>query len=492
VSSSYASDAHKPSFSTVAAAFADDADLPFAELLAAEDLQRLAEKHHAHFGYKPNATYSVALTLWAFLTQCLSASKTCTAAVARVIVLVTASGGDAPSANNGAYCKARGKLPVEMLHELTTDIGQRLSRQTPPQWLWKGHHVKIVDGTTLSGPDTEANQKKYPQPRSQKKGLGFPLMRVVVLMCLATAIVTDASFAPWSGKETGEAALFRKLFAAMFPGEIALGDRYHGSFATIAMLKNQLVDSCFRMHQRRQSQAKNGKRLGKGDFLVVWSRPRIQDRPSWMTEAEYASLPETMEIREVHFQVAIPGFRVDNVIVTTTLLDSEKYSAKDIEELYRSRWHVELDLRYIKTTLKMDILQGQTPEMMEREIWGHFLAYNLVRRAMMQAASQKGCSPLQLSFSGALAQVREGYTVRSLAEGECKAALAQALVKAIGQNKVGNRPNRSEPRARKRRPKGGKLLTKPRAAARALQQKTEHQTEPQTEESIKTPPKQRE
>jgi hypothetical protein len=493
VSSSYASDANKPSFATVTAAFADDADLLFADLLSEEDLQRLAEKHHAHFGYKPNATYTVALTLWAFLAQCLSASKTCTAAVARVIVLVTASGGDAPSANNGAYCKARGKLPVEMLHELTTDVGQRLSSQAPPPWLWKGRHVKIVDGTTLSGPDSEANQKKYPQPRSQKKGLGFPLMRVVVLICLATATVADARFAPWSGKETGEAALFRELFAAMFPGEIALGDRYHGSFAAMATLKKQQVDSCFRMHQRRQSQAKNGKRLGKGDFLVVWSRPRFKDRPSWMTAEEYASLPETMEIREVHFKVAIPGFRVDNVIVTTTLLDSEKYSANDIEELYRSRWHVELDLRYIKTTLKMDILQGQTPEMMEREIWGHFLVYNLVRRVMMQAAAQKGCSPLQLSFSGALAQVREGYTVRSLAAGERKAALAQALVKAVGQNKVSNRPNRSEPRARKRRPKDGKLLTKPRAAARAaLRQKTEQQTEPQAEESAKTPPKQTE
>lgn len=493
MSSCYSPNAEKPAFCSLAAAFADGDDLPFAGLLTDEDLQRLADKHHCHFGYKSNATYSVALTLWAFLSQCLSASKTCTAAVARVIVLVAASGGDPPSANNGAFCKARGKLPVEMLHELTTTSGQRLSSQAPSAWLWKGHHVKLVDGTTLSGPDTEANQKKYPQPRSQKKGLGFPLMRVVVLMCLATAVLIDARFAAWSGKETGEAALFREMFAALRPGDIALGDRYHGSFAAIAVLKHLQVDSCFRLHQRRQSQAENGKRLGKGDYLVVWSRPRLKDRPSWMTEQEHALLPETMTIREVHFKVAIPGFRVDNVIVTTTLVDDNKYSAKDIADLYRSRWHVEVNLRYLKATMKMDILQGKTPEMMEREIWGNFLAYNLVRRVMMQAAAKEGCSPLQLSFSGALAQVREGYTVRSLAEGDRREALTQALVKAVGQNKVGKRPNRSEVRAVKRRGKDSKLLTKSRAEARAeLQPKGQQQTATRAEEGAPTSVNQRE
>jgi hypothetical protein len=492
VSSHYPA-AGKPSFSTLAAAFADHPDLPFAHLLAEQDLQRLADKHQADFGRQSNATYSVVLTLWAFLSQCLAATKTCSDAVARVIVVVTARGGEPPSANNGAFCKARNKLPVGMLHELATDVGQRLSGQAPAGWLWKGRQVKIVDGTTVSGPDTAANQKKYPQPRSQKKGLGFPLMRVVVLMCLATAVLVDARFAAWSGKETGEAALFRELFDAFGPGDIALGDRYHGSYAAIATLKQRQVDSCFRLHQRRRSQATKGNRLGKGDYLVVWSRPRLKDRSSWMTEAEHAALPETMEIREVHFKVAIPGFRVEDVIVVTTLLDSSTYSAKDIEELYRSRWHVELNLRSIKTTMQMDILRGKTPEMMEREIWGHFLAYNLVRRVMMQAAVQQGCTPLQLSFSGALAQVREGYTVRSVAEGERAEALARALVKAVGQNKVGKRPDRSEPRAVKRRRKDSKLLTRPRAEARAgSKQEGQRQTQPPAEQGAQTPQKHRE
>lgn len=489
MSSSYCSDADKPTFSTLAAAFADATDLPFANFLSDEDLQRLADKHHCHFGYKANATYSVALTLWAFLSQCLSASKTCTAAVARVLVLVTASGGATPSANNGAFCKARAKLPVAMLQELTTDIGQRLTAQTPPAWLWKGHPVKMVDGTTLSGPDTAANQRKYPQPRSQKKGLGFPLMRVVVLMCLVTAVLVEARFAAWSGKETGEGALFREQFAALLPGDIVLGDRYYGSFAAVATLKQRGVDSCFRLHQRRRSRAKNGKRLGEGDCLVVWSRPRLKDRPSWMSVDEWAALPETLEVREVRFKVALPGFRVDDVIVVTTLLDSARYSAKDIEELYRKRWHVELNLRSLKTTLKMDILEGKTPEMMERAIWGHFLVYNLVRRVLMQAAVQQGCSPLQLSFSAALTQVREGYTVRSLAAGEQRAALTQALVKAVGQHKVGNRPNRSEPRAVKRRRKDSKLLTQSRVEARAELAK---KRQGQAAESGKTATKQRE
>jgi len=494
VSSFYSSADHKPSFDTLAAAFADNAELPFANLLAHEDLQRLAQTHHAHFGETANATWSVALTLWAFLSQCLSTSKTCTAAVARVIVLVTATGGQSPSANNGAFCKARAKLPVEMLHDLTTDVGRRLSRQTPSGWLWQGRHVKLVDGTTLSGPDTEANQKKYPQPRSQKKGLGFPLMRAVTLFCLATAVFVDARLAAWSGKQTGETTLFRDMFAAVNPGDVVAGDRYHCSFAAIALLQQQRqADSCFRMHSRRHSQAQSGKRLGKGDYLVEWKRPRLQDCPAWLTEAEYESLPKTMQIREVHFQVAIPGFRVDEVIVVTTLLDNSKYSARDIAELYRSRWHVELDLRYIKTVMKMDILGGKTPEMMEREIWGHLLVYNLVRRVMMQAAVQKGCTPLQLSFSAALAQVREGYTVRSLAQGERGAALAAALVKAVGQNKLVNRLNRSEPRAVKRRRKDSNLLRQPRAQARAkLRQADKRQAEGQHAESAQPRAKLRE
>jgi hypothetical protein len=347
----------------------------------------------------------------------------------------------------------------------------------------------MVDGTTLSGPDTAANQRKYPQPRSQKKGLGFPLMRVVVLLCLATAVLVEARFAAWSGKETGEGALFREQFAALLPGDIVLGDRYYGSFAAIATLQQRQVDSCFRLHQRRRSRAKNGKRLGQGDCLVVWSRPRLKDRPSWMTQDEWASLPETLTVREVHVQVAIPGFRVEDVIVVTTLLDSDKYSVKDIEELYRKRWHVELNLRSLKTTLKMDILDGKTPEMLEREIWGHFLVYNLVRRVLMQAAVQQGCSPLQLSFSAALEHVREGYTVRSLAAEQQSAALTQALVKAVGQHKVGNRANRSEPRAVKRRRKDSKLLTQSRDAARAELAK---KGQGQAQESSQTVEKQRE
>lgn len=458
---SYTPDAKEPGFSTLSGAFADDSDLPFSNLLQPEDLERRADKHN----FRGGRIYTPAILLWAFLSQCLGASKSCVAATARVIVLCAASGFEPPSANNGGYCKARKKIPVPFIQELSGDIARRLTDQVPNSWQFHNRPVRLVDGTTVTGPDTVANQAKYPQPKSQKKGLGFPMIRLVVVICLVCAVLLDARYTQWSGKETGETALLRQMFGTFQPGDIVLADRCHCTYPTVASLLNREADGCFRLHQRRTSIAKSGKVLGKGDFLGYWTRPT--EKPKWMSAEEYLALPERIEIREVHFEVKIRGFRVEKVIVATTLTDHTRYTKEEIEELYRKRWHVELDLRYIKATLKMDRLEGQTPEMMHREIWGHFLGYNLVRRLMMQAAVMQNCTPLDLSFKSALEQVREGFTIRSLSTGTMRKRLGMAMVVAAGQNRVGKRPNRSEPRAAKWRGKGHKVLTVPRGEARA-------------------------
>jgi len=458
VDSSYSHSQQPPDSSSLAAAFGE---LPggLFPVLEPDALRRTVQEHGAHFG----ELWTFSVTLWAFLSQCLFGDKSCTAAVARVIALF-AGCGEPPSANNGAFCKARAKIPVALLERLTTDVGQSLSDQAPPQWLYKGRHVKLVDGTTVSGPDTAANQEQYPQSKTQKKGLGFPLIRLVVVMCLATAVVVDAKCSPYAGKGMGEPNLLRQMFDSLHTGDILLGDRYYCSWVMIAALQQRGVDVCFRHHQRRKSIAKTGTRLGEGDYVGTWDRPKA--KPEWMSEEQFAALPAEIRIREVHFRVAVPGFRVRDVIVVTTLLDHELHSREEIAGLYRQRWHVELNLRSIKTRMKMDILSGKTPAMLRREVWGHLLTYNLVRRLMMCAAVEKKCSPLELSFTGAMNQLQAGYVSRSMSK-ECdRESEVKALVKAVGQNRVGRRPNRYEPRGTKRRKNTHKLLTKPRNEAR--------------------------
>ena len=462
---SYPPNHPKPTFRNTLQAFGCEEGLPFADLLSELDIVQACQQHGCTFAAKTNHIFTPALTLWAFLSQCLDTSKTCAAAVARVLLFRAALLLPPGSAATGAYCRARARLPVPLIRSLTCTVGTRLEDQALDAWRWKGRRAILADGTTLSGPDTDANQAKYPQSSQQKKGLGFPLIRLVVLMALATGGILDAGMAPSAGKLTGETALLRQMFDSLRTGDVLVGDRYYGSYAMIALLLARGVDSCTRLNATRPSGAPQGTRLGRGDYRVEWSRPR--HRPDWMSLEEYAKLPKTLSIREVHGKISIKGFRPDQVIVVTTLLDPSTYSYDEIATLYRQRWNVELNIRSIKQSLKMDILRGKKPEMMEREVWGHLLVYNLTRQAQAQAAQAAGCLPIQLSFTAALDQLREGYTMRSCSAGAILEALGVVLRKALGQRRVGNRPDRVEPRRLKRRPKDCKWLTKTRQEARA-------------------------
>jgi hypothetical protein len=439
-------------------------DAALEQALSPELIQRVADDLDVHFAGGPNDIFTPALTLWGFLAQVLSSSKSCVAAVARLMVLRVGLALSPCSANTGAYCKARGKLPEPFLRALTHTVGAALEDQAPEAWRWYGRRVLLVDGFTCTLPDTPANQAVYPQPSSQKPGLGFPMIRAVVLLTFATAAVLDAALGPYKGKETGETALFRQLLERLRPGDVVVADRYYCSYWMIALLQQRGVAVTFRMHQLRHYDFRRGQRLGPDDHRAVWTKPQ---RPQWLDAPQYAALPDTLTVRELRFRMAQKGCRCKEIVVATTLCDAEIYTKEMVADLYHQRWHVELDIRSIKQTMKMDQLSCKTPAMVRREFWVHLLGYNLVRQVMAEAAWCKGLCPRQLSFAGALQILEQCRWLLLFGSEETRRLVTVLLWLAVGTHQVGKRPGRVEPRCVKRRPKQYPPLRKPRREARA-------------------------
>ena len=452
------------SFRHVLRSFLQDDGNRFGEVLTNEQIERAAQLQNLSFGGGAHDIYSLPLTLWAFVTQVASESKSCVATVARVLAWLSSQGRCVGAAGTGAYCKARAKLTELFLWFLTCDVGRQLEEQALDEWRWHGKRVVMVDGSTLSMPDTPANQAEYPQSRSQQPGVGFPIIRWVALLGLATGAVLDSAFGPYRGKQTGETAWFRSLLPSLRRGDVVLADRYYCSYWLIALLLAQGVDVVFRKHQLRHTDFRRGQRLGRNDHIVTWTKPEC---PEWMDAATYQALPETLALREMRTQLAVPGCRVEQLVVITTLCDPEIYSPADILELYHQRWHAELDLRSIKTQMKMDILRCKSPDMVRKEILAHLLAYNLVRKVMAQAALEHRLTPRQISFAGAVQTLNEFRPHLLQASGAEQSELTRRVLAAIARHRVGNRPNRCEPRKVKRRPKGYSRLLVPRAKERA-------------------------
>ncbi|MCJ7753831.1 MAG: IS4 family transposase [Thermoanaerobaculales bacterium] len=418
------------------------------------------------FAEDEDAIYTPAITLWAFLSQVLfkDEQRSCIAAVARVSVLLIALERGPCSTNTGAYCRARHKLSETVLRRLAVDLADGCERQLEETRLWHGRHVKLVDGTTVSMPDTLENQEAYPQAHTQKEGLGFPVARVVVLLSLATGMLTDMAMGPYTGKETGETALLRQLFDRFEPDDILLADRYYCSYFMIARLMELGIDSVSRIHQLRTVDFRRGRRLGEGDHVVQWKLPQ---KPKWMNQKTYEQMPASIEVREVHVRVSEPGFRTDSFVVVTTLTDATAYAKEDITELYHARWQAELDIRAIKIGMGMDVLRCKTPEMVRKEMWTCLLAYNLIRQTMLQAAQEAGMSPRALSFTAAVQSIAASWMVIVLSDDDLATLLITAASASLAEHVVGKRSGRVEPRAVKRRPKPHDLLTKPRDQARA-------------------------
>jgi hypothetical protein len=303
----------------------------------------------------------------------------------------------------------------------------------------------------VSMPDTPENQAEYPQHTLQKPGCGFPIARIVVLISLAIGSVLDAAIGAGKGKLTGEMALIRTLHGRLKPGDIMLADSYYSSFDEVVTLAGMGVDVVMRQHGGRRSDFRRGTRLGHEDHLVEWQRSR--NRPAWMSREEFAVLPRVLLMREVKVRVDKPGFRTKVFVVVTTLLDPGAFPRPELAGLYRARWHAELDIRSIKQTLKMDVLRCKTPAMVRKEIWGHFLVSNLIRGVMAEAASRHGVLPRELSLQGARQTVAGFRAELTRADGELAVVMRAVALRAIASHRVGDRPDRVEPRVVKRRPK---------------------------------------
>lgn len=443
--------------------FAEAPGLPFAELLSPERIEKLFNDHEADFRERD---YPPLITLAMFLSQCHDADQSLRQAVARLVAHRVAQGEAESSSNTGAYCKARQRLPEKVLADLTRHTGRELLRAAPAAWRWHGRHVKIVDGSTASMPDTPANQAAYPQMASQKPGLGFPILRFLVIFSLAVGAVLDAAFCPFKGKGTSELAMFRSLHDSLDEGDVVLGDRHFGSFFEVAELQRRGVDSVMRQHQIRKTDFRRGVQLGKYDHLVLWEKPA---RPEWMDEETYHQYPDVLVMRELRIHIRSGKVRTRTITIATTLLDHRVYSKTDLAKLYRQRWHAELNLRSLKTVLQMDVLRCKTPDMVRKELRVHLLAYNLIRKVMAQAAQEFDVEPWTISFKGTL-QTLNAFTLPLLTcSKQDLPEVIEAMLLAIAHHSVGNRPDRLEPRCLKRRPKPYDLLIKPRAEARRLE-----------------------
>jgi DDE family transposase len=442
--------------------YAQDDGLPFRSALTEEQIQQAADAEGVTFGAGEDCVFTPAVTLWAFVGQYVASGKTCVSAVTRVMVLLAALGRQACSAATGAYCKARQKLSEGFLRRLTYLVGAEVEDQAPAEWRWHNRRTLLVDGAEVIADDTQANQAEYPQAPNRPWGLGFPIIRFVVLLTFATATIVGAALGPYAGKETGETALFRRLLEQLRAGDIVVADRYYCSYFMIALLLQHNVDVAFRLHHARKYDFRRGRRLGHDDHVVVWERPQ---RPTWMDQETYASMPETLTMREVRFTVDAQGCRSSSIIVATTLLDSQQYSSADIADLYHQRWHVELDLRAIKQTLDMDMIHCKTPKMLRKAFWAHLLGYNLVRKVAAQAAWEHGLAPRQISFAGTM-QTLEEFRWCLIASAE-RPEVYRILFIAVATHIVGNRPDRIEPRRLKRRYDKYSHLGMPRAQARA-------------------------
>jgi hypothetical protein len=409
--------------------------------------------------------YTPWITLNIFLSQVLSDDHSCDDAVDRFQKFRYDQGLPAVAPGTSSYCEARQRLPEGLAWDLVRRVGQAIQKTAKLAWLFHERPVKIIDGTTAVMPDTPENQAAYPQAKTQAPGLGFPIARILVVFSLAVGTVLEAAIGPYQGKQTSELALLRQVIRQFQPGDIALADRFFCSYWVIAALQDRGVDVVVRLHQRRKADFRRGRRLGREDHLVSWSKP--QQVPDWMSRAEYDAMPDEITVRELRVRVKDKTKRVRNMVIVTTLVDSKTYQAEELRGLFRQRWHAELDLRTLKTEMQMEMLRTKSPEMVRKEVAMHLLAYNLIRGIMAEAARVEEIKPRMISFTGSLHTVRAFEEIHLYDSVRIEADLPR-LLELIGKKRVGDRPDRYEPRAVKRRPKPHPLLKMPRKAAKRL------------------------
>jgi len=407
-------------------------------------VEELLPEAHRERQFPPTETLSM------FLAQAMNEDRSCQKAVNDTAVKRIVGGLSPCSTNTSGYCQARQRLPLEMVSALACYTGELMNEKIPSDWRWHGKRVHLIDGTTVGLPDTVANQAAYPQPSGQKPGLGFPICRLVGVICLSSGALLNASLSSIKGKGSGEQSLLRGMLDTFDDGDLVLGDAFFATYFLLASLLNKGVDAVFEQlgARKRVTDFRQGKRLGPKDHLIELSKPR--KKPDWMAQEAYDSAPDTLTVREL---------KIKGKVLVTTLLSAGEFPRYELSAFYKKRWHVEVDLRNIKTTLGMETLSCKTPDMLEKEMWVYFLAYNLIRLLMAQSALLSDVLPRQLSFKHTVQLWLAWHQQIQTNAIQVDEAL---LFMLIAQQTVGDRVGRIEPRAVKRRPKPFPLLMKRR------------------------------
>lgn len=398
--------------------------------------------------------YTYNTTLQLFLEQSLGVLRSCRTAARKASLKRTRTGQTPISASSAGYCKARRRLPTTYLEDRLAGTIAAARTMVKPGDLWHGRRVLVADATSFNLPDTPANQAVYPQHVSQKPGCGFPMVQICGVFDLASASLVryDAT-----SIHEHEAMQLRRMHTAMPPGSVLIADRAFSGYYDVATWRNRGVDCLMRKMPRLQASLTFQAWLGPKDRLCHWIKP--DHRPKHMAREVWKALPREMLVRHVTVKVTAPSCRTRRIELVTTLLDPVVYPAKDLADLFRRRWMVELCLDDIKTVLGMDMLRCQSPEMVAKEILVGLVAYNLIRLTMLAAGALYGVPADRLSFTGsrdALVVSQPLFDDASLAV--CRDLLI-ALLWDIAHDRVPLRPHRREPRAIKRRPKNYPWLT---------------------------------
>jgi len=403
--------------------------------------------------------FSTCTTFWAFFAQVLTVDGSCRETLRKLQAWQAAQGLPVANSSTSAYCQARERLDIDNLRDMHAHVATEVQRRTTTSQVTFGRPVKIIDGTGLSMPDTDANQKEWPQTKAQKPGCGFPQAKLVGMFSLENGALLH-----WAegNKHDSEQTLFRKLWEHFECNDIFVGDTAFGYYAAIASLQQRGVDSVTPIHQARKLDWRQGKKLGRRDRLVTWQKPTYP-KPGW-TKTEWQKLPDTLTVRIVEIPVHQKGFRVQKYVLTTTLFDPKEWPVERLGELYFRRWSVELFFRDIKTTMGMDILRSKTPAMVRKEIIMHAIAYNCIRGVMQHVAIQYDISIERISFKGTSDTLRQWAHAFNIHAGKPRkqAQMLDALLAIIAEDALPYRPGRSEPRVKKRRPKPYQSMTKPR------------------------------
>ena len=393
--------------------------------------------------------WNLRLVFWTFLWQVAQAGAPCREAIRQAQALCQASGRPCPPDTTSPYCQARAVLPLERLEQIHQALVSEAQAGIPSSDLWCGRRVLVVDGSTVTAPDTPQNQKAYPQQSVQRPGCGFPIIRIVALLSLATGLLVAWATGHWHQHEV---ILLQTLWEHLRPEDVLLADRGFCNWALLAQCVQRDLQAVFRVKGSLRRDFRRGQRLSRDERLVRWHKPA--ERARTLSAQHWNRLPEVLTLRLVRCRLSLPGFRTRQVIVVTTLLDSRQFPPSKLAELYYRRWSMELTLRNLKTTLQMDQLSCKTPPNLEREIRMHFLVHNLVRRLMLEAVRRHRVPLERVSFAGSLATARRyGEALLQAAAAHRRRYLQEQLFRVLAQDLLPERPGRREPRAVKRRPK---------------------------------------